>query len=154
MTLLRTSAVVILAFVVAACGGIGGDLASSPPPDAPVTGPPQGDAGDEPSPEPSVVEPRPGMADVSPRPFDSAEPVDDEASVEVGFWSGVEPCYVLDRVEVDETDHEVVITLFEGHDPAAADQACIEIAILKQVTVELERPVGDRTIVDGAASQV
>ena len=45
----------------------------------------------------------------------------------------------------------VTITLFEGHDTSAGDVACIDIALLKKVVIQLDAPVGDRRIVDGAA---
>jgi hypothetical protein len=96
------------------------------------------------------VEPTPGMAGVRPHTFDHAVVADDTA-VTVFFWSGVEPCYVLDHVDVDHGAKAVTITLYEGHDDADGDVACIEIALLKKVVVQLDEPVGDREIVDGAA---
>jgi hypothetical protein len=97
------------------------------------------------------VEPRPGMAGVRPHAFDHAVVGSDGTTVTVYFWSGVEPCYVLDHVDVEYGAKAVTITIFEGHDPEAGDVACIEIALLKKVVVELDEPVGDREIVDGAA---
>jgi hypothetical protein len=98
-----------------------------------------------------LVEPTPGMADVRPHIFDHVVVRDDGTSVTVFFWSGVEPCYVLDHVDVDEGPDAITITLFEGYDASAGDVACIESALLKTVVVELDGPVGDRPIVDGAA---
>ena len=98
-----------------------------------------------------LVEPTPGMADTRPHAFDHVVVNDDGSSVTVFFWSGVEPCYVLDHVDVDERPDTVTITLFEGHDTIADNVACIDIALLKKVVVQLDGPVGDRTIVDGAA---
>jgi hypothetical protein len=98
-----------------------------------------------------LVEPTPGMADVRPHGFDHVVVNDDGSSVTVYFWSGVEPCYVLDHIEVDEGPDAVTITLFEGHDTLAGDVACIDIALLKKVVVQLDGPVGDRSITDGAA---
>ena len=98
-----------------------------------------------------LVEPTPGMADVRSHIFDHFVVSDDGLSVTVFFWSGVEPCYVLDHVDVDEGPGTVTITLFEGHDTSAGDVACIDIALLKKVVVQLDEPVGDRTVVDGAA---
>jgi hypothetical protein len=97
-----------------------------------------------------LVEPTPGMAGVRPNVFDHAV-VGEDGTVTVFFWSGVEPCYVLDHVDVDYGAKAVTITLYEGHDPDAGDVACIEIALLKKVVVPLDEPVGDREIVDGAA---
>jgi hypothetical protein len=95
------------------------------------------------------VEPTPGMAGVRARPFDRAM-LNDDGTVTILFTSGVEPCAVLDHVTVDEGE-DVTITLYEGHDPDAGDVACIEIAVLKSVTITLEHPLEGRSIVDGAA---
>jgi hypothetical protein len=98
-----------------------------------------------------LVEPSPGMADVRSHAFDHAVVNDDGSSVTIFFWSGVEPCYVLDHIDVHADSNEISITLFEGHDASAGDVACIDIALLKKVVVQLDEPVGDRSIVDGAA---
>jgi len=98
-----------------------------------------------------LVEPTPGMADVRAHIFDHVVASDDGRSVTVFFWSGVEPCYVLDHVDVKEGSDAVTITLFEGHDTSGGDVACIDIALLKKVVLQLDGPVGDRSIVDGAA---
>jgi hypothetical protein len=95
------------------------------------------------------VAPRSGMADVHPIRWQSIRRVNDRTLL-VRFTSGVEPCYVLDHVDVEyETEH-VAITLFEGHDPQMDDVACIEIAELKQVRVELAEPLDGRRVIDGA----
>ncbi len=79
--------------------------------------------------------------------------LDDGAAVKLFWWSGVEPCNVLDRVEVEYTDEAVTMTLFEGHTETEEDVACIEIAMKKATIVELDEPLGDREIVDGAAAR-
>jgi hypothetical protein len=98
-----------------------------------------------------LVEPRPGMSDVYPRIFDKVVVGDDDRTLTIFFWSGVEPCYVLDHVDLAYGPGAITVTLFEGHDASAGDVACIEIALLKKVVVQLDEPVGDRRIVDGAA---
>ena len=95
------------------------------------------------------VEPRPGMADVRARGFERAI-VNDDGTVTILFVSGVEPCAVLDHVEVAYSDAAVAITLFEGHDASAGDVACIEIGVLKSVTISLDQPLDGRQILDGA----
>ena len=80
-----------------------------------------------------------------------ATPSADGTSVAIDFWSGVEPCAVLGRVDVDYGPNAVTITLLEGHLDVGEDVVCIEIAVLKQTVVQLDEPLGDREIVDGAA---
>ncbi len=98
---------------------------------------------------PQVVKPMPGMTNVRARPFDTATVADDDRTVTIDFWSGIEPCAVLDHVQVDFGDDAVTITLFEGSDPAAGDVACIEIAVEKRVVLVLEELLAGREIVDG-----
>jgi hypothetical protein len=96
-----------------------------------------------------LVVPRPGMAGVHQVGWTRAEP-QGERLIRVFFESGIEPCSVLDHVQVDYRPGEVVVTLFEGSDPAAKDQACIMIALSKVVEVVLDQPLGGRQIVDGS----
>lgn len=105
----------------------------------------------EPRQEPSaqVVEPRPGMSDVRPIGWSDYE-VLNERLVRVFFTSGVEPCYVLDRTEVQYQPDRVVVTLFQGREPGSANVACIEIAVSKAVDVALDEPLAGRSIVDGS----
>jgi len=104
-------------------------------------------------PAPQVVVPTPGMADVYARPFDTATVGPDGVTVAINFVSGVEPCYVLDHVDVTYGADTVTITLFEGHDGSSGDVACIEIGVYKRVVITLDEPIGDRAIVDGAAQR-
>ena len=139
---------VITVLVVVAAGAA---IAASTGPDTPVSSGPI--TGDPPpvGPGSMIVEPRPGMADVYARPFDSASVGDDDTTVTIDFVSGVEPCTVLDHVDVRYGTDVVTLTLHEGHDPNAGDVACIEIGVFKQVVVQLDEPLGGRAIVDGAA---
>jgi hypothetical protein len=91
------------------------------------------------------------MADVHARPFDDATVADDDVTVNVDFTSGVEPCSVLDHVDVSYGANAVTITLYEGYDPSAGQVACIDIAAFKRVVVTLDQPLDGRKIVDGAA---
>ncbi|MET8000654.1 hypothetical protein [Nonomuraea glycinis] len=82
----------------------------------------------------------------------TAKPVSKNRKVRLVWWSGVEPCTVLDRVKVKETTKRVTITLYEGAAPEAKDVSCIMIAVEKTTTVKLKSPLGNRKIVDGAKS--
>jgi hypothetical protein len=105
----------------------------------------------DPSGDPQIVEPTPGMSDVRPNAFDTATIGDDDTTLTIVFWSGIEPCSVLDHVDVTYGADAVTVTLLQGSDPSAGDVACIEIAVEKQVTITLDEPLAGRAIVDGAA---
>jgi hypothetical protein len=100
-------------------------------------------------PQSKLVEPRPGMDNVHQTGWERVEILGPNR-VRVHFVSGVEPCSVLDHVDVEYRPAEIVITLFEGSDPAARDAACIMIAVYKAVDVDLGEPIGGRQFVDGA----
>ncbi len=114
-------------------------------PDSPVTSTP-GTPPPEPEPTALRVSPRPGLLDVRPQAWERAVPVGPRR-LSIEFYGGVEECQGLDRVEVEETRRRVTVTIFVGRVPDA--EACIEIAVLKAVTVRLDRPLGDRELVDG-----
>jgi len=92
------------------------------------------------------------MANVMPTAYDTATIGQDDITLTIDFWAGVEPCSVLDHVDVVESSTAVTVTLYQGNDPTAGDVACPEIAMLKQVTVTLDHPLAGRNIIDGAAS--
>jgi hypothetical protein len=134
--------------------GVAGATCAIGVPDCDDTGigAPGGDPGDDPGTgEPQIVEPTPGMDNVGQTAFDTATIGADDTTLTIVFWSGVEPCYVLDHVDVSYGAAAVTVTLFQGSDPNAGDVACIDIALQKQVTVTLSEPLAGRAIVDGAA---
>src|SRR3954447_196976 len=94
--------------------------------------------------------PRSGMTGVRPIGVDSATVGPDDRTVAIRFWSGIEPCAVLDHVALAYGSDSVTVTLFEGSDPSAGMVACPDIAMLKQVTVSLDQDLAGRAIVDGA----
>jgi hypothetical protein len=97
----------------------------------------------------SPVEPTPGMAGIRARGWDTADVAADGRHVTISFVSGIEPCAVLDHIDVAYGAKAVTVTLYEGHDPDAGDVACIDIGVFKKVTVDLTEPLGDRSVTDG-----
>ncbi|MEU6407933.1 hypothetical protein [Microbispora sp. NPDC046933] len=150
--------VVALLFLAVACGGTSSTSASPEQPE----GSPSGAGADHGSPAaasppgtapagtPSPVTPAGPTLNPRKVPWESATPADDGRSLDVVWWSGVEPCSVLDRVEVTETAREVTVTLYEGQDRRSPDAVCIAIAILKTTKVHLKAPLDGRKVVDGA----
>jgi hypothetical protein len=130
-------------FVLTACAGVAKPDAG---PDDPVVSTP---VSPQPNPGPTFldVQPHDGLIDITPHIWDRAEPLGPR-TIRVEFYGGVEECEGLARVDVEETDQSVTITLFTGRVPEA--EVCIEIAQLKATRVELDSPVAGRTIVDGA----
>jgi len=97
-----------------------------------------------------MVVPKPGRLDVHPVPAGTIEATVTGRRVQVRltWWSGVEPCSVLDSVGVARTGTDISLTIREGADQLGV--ACIEIAMLKGTLVDLgELPVGTYTISAG-----
>lgn len=128
-----------------------GGSTSSPPLTTPPTSPgsPYEPAPDPYQPKSQLVQPRPGMENLHPSGWERVE-VLGESRIRVHFVSGVEPCSVLDHVDVDYGPAAIVVTLYEGSDPTARNTACIMIAMYKAVDINLSQPIGGRQIVDGA----
>jgi hypothetical protein len=82
---------------------------------------------------------------LNPQPVTEAQVISIEDNVvALGIFMGVEPCTVIDRVEVDETADAVDIQIFSGTgDPAAT---CIAIAEARAVVVLLDAPLEDRAL--------
>jgi hypothetical protein len=131
----------ILVMVGLVAGACSAGAAPAPPtptlaPDAPVTSPPDG--GGDPGPaQPSFVVPQPGQLDVRPVTITALTPIVDgrQVTVQADWVSGIEPCYVLDHVDVSEEGATFTIGLFEGS--SEQDVACIEIAVYKSTLIDL-----------------
>jgi hypothetical protein len=147
----------LLSGLIAACGGAVA-TPSAPPAvpssDAPVaTIPPVGDgsAGDglPPAGGAKVVVPRPGQLDVRPVAAESLAATVNGRSVVISadWWSGVEPCTILDSIAVERAAFTIAIALREGRGPD--DVACIAIAELHRAFIDLgELEPGTYTIQD------
>ncbi|WP_433352297.1 hypothetical protein ACQP25_04290 [Microtetraspora malaysiensis] len=97
---------------------------------------------------PAPVKPRGGTVDPHKVRWTSAKPIRNGRYLRVTWWSGVEPCTMLDRVRVKETRGKVTVTLYEGRGKDA--QMCVMIAVQKSTIVRLKAPLGDRKVIDGA----
>ena len=145
----------LTALLLAACTAAGGGPPTgSPAASAPAATP--GGGGSDPNPGtgatssppaasdpsapaavPTIVVPKPGRLDVHPVGATSIDARVDgrHVTVKLTWWSGVEPCSVLDSVGVATTGNRIRLTLREGAD--RRDVACIEIAMLKATIVDL-----------------
>lgn len=116
------------------------ECADDPSLGLPPPGPPTG----------TEVDPHEGLVDVEPTPWISIVPIDDEQqrTLQVSWQGGNEACYGLDRAEVEESEGEVVVTVFTGREPG--DLVCTQEVVVKSTTVTLSEPLGPRSIRDGA----
>ncbi|MFP5343758.1 MAG: hypothetical protein ACLGIJ_12695, partial [Candidatus Limnocylindria bacterium] len=99
-----------------------------------------------------IVEPRPGQLDVHDVPAESLVATLDgrRLTVAVTWWSGIEPCTILDSVIVAKEDGGYAITLREGRGPE--EVVCAAIAEQHRTLIEFpdELDPGTYTIRDGA----
>jgi len=117
-----------------ACDPIAPDDTVTSPPD-PAEPPPPGDGT-------THVEPQPGIRDAIPHAIDHISVAADGRTVTVYWWGGVESCYGLKEVRVDQGDDgALVLTVLEGALPDLGDVACIDIALLKATTITLDEPL-------------
>jgi ABC-type transport system substrate-binding protein len=140
-----------MALLLAACSSAAAPSANptEPSPDAPVSAPPSDGIGQVPDPGGKFVVPKPGQLDVHPVPADSlAARVDGSTIIVTATWtSGVEPCNVLDSIEVAQGSGTYTITLREGHGPE--EIACIAIAEQHKTKFEIPNvAAGTYTIAD------
>ena len=128
-----------IGLVVGACSAAATPIPPSAtlPPDAPVTSPPDGGGVAPGQPQAQFVVPKPGQLNVHPVSINALTPTVDgrQVTVQADWVSGIEPCYVLDRVEVTRDETTFTIALFEGSSDLNA--VCIEIAAYKATLVDL-----------------
>ena len=105
--------------------GSGGGVIGGPTPVDPGAG------------QPTIVIPKPGQKNPHPvRPMTLQASVHGRhVLVKVSWYSGVEPCNVLDSVNVVRSGTDIAISLMEGSSDLAV--MCIEIAQLKATIVDL-----------------
>jgi hypothetical protein len=87
--------------------------------------------------QPQVVQPRPGTVDPHEVGITTlvAKVEGRQVLLNARWWSGVEPCNVLDHIVVDPQGETFTIGLFEGS--ADPDAMCIEIAVEKLTVIDL-----------------
>jgi hypothetical protein len=99
-----------------------------------------GGGGIDPDPgQPQLVVPVPGQLNVHPVAIEElvARVEGRHAVLNAIWWSGVEPCYVLDSVfwKLDPPTNTITVSVHEGNGPG--DAMCIEIAVQKAVVIDL-----------------
>ena len=139
----------------------GTDAQQTPVPARPTLSPTDWPATDEPTPTgtatgpaTNIVEPDPNVVDLRPVRWRSAEPARTDSRVLlVDFETRGEPCDVLGAVDVDQADDVVTVTLLTGRQPTAdcPEDEEGESAELVTTAAVLTRPLGGRTVRDGAA---
>jgi hypothetical protein len=72
----------------------------------------------------------------------------------VRYATGLPECYgALDRAYVSESGDRVLVTLRVRPVAHASNEPCPDIALVKDTLVGLDRPLGDRAVVDGSSGQ-
>jgi hypothetical protein len=143
---------IAVAVLLSACASAGSSPARSDeaqPSEAPAASEPPGIGQPEPG-GVELVEPQPGQQNVHPVALERMDATASGRVVSVdAYWtSGVDPCYVLDRVEVHLNDDQTVdVTIHEGtSDP---DAICVMMAVAKHTIFSFEVPdTGTWTIRD------
>jgi hypothetical protein len=151
---------VVVAMALVACSGAAVAPASPGATSPPSSTAPSADdgvigggAGDgDPGPgQPALVLPKPGQLDVHDVAIEqlTAKVAGRHVVVNAQWWSGVEPCNVLDSVAAKRDGQTITVAVREGS--SNRDAMCIEIAMLKITAIDLgDLEPGEYTI---AASQ-
>jgi hypothetical protein len=99
---------------------------------------------------PMLVVPKPGQLNVHPVKVQEMDVRVDarHAVLNARWWSGVEPCSVLDSVAWKRDDKTITISVREGS--GDGDLICIDLAVYKVVAIDLgELEPGQYTVVAG-----
>jgi hypothetical protein len=136
-------------------GGTSGGTGTSVAPPA-TSNPAKPPRQPQPRPLPSVVAPRVQ----APRPdlplaltIQSYEVVAPDR-LSVTYATGLPECYgTLDRAYVSESGDRVLVTLRVRPVEHPSNKPCPDIAMIEDTLVDLDRPLGDRTVVDGVTGQ-
>lgn len=96
------------------------------------------------------VVPHPHLVGLVPVPWQRTQSVSHGRTLRIFFFGGASRCGGVRRVHVADRARSVVVTLYQGHDPGA-NYCPVTMAREKRVDVRLDHPLGNRTVVDGAA---
>lgn len=100
--------------------------------------------------QPQFVVPKPGQQNVHPVSIEEmdARVEGRHAVLNARWWSGVEPCTVLDSVAWKRDGKTITISVREGS--GGGDLVCIDIAVYKATVIDLgELEPGEYTVVAG-----
>lgn len=159
-------AVLALSILIAACGAAAPAAPGTPTPPAATPGGsggasdpgvgnglPIGDPGDpgvvDPG-QPTFVLPQPGQQNVHPVAIEQMDVRVEgrHAVLNARWWSGIEPCTVLDSVAWKRDGKTITIAVREGS--GRGDLVCIDIAVYKATIIDLgELEPGDYTVIAG-----
>jgi hypothetical protein len=145
-------AIVTIGLVLAACSAGGATSAPSeqPPGEVPSA---SGDPGIG-VPEPGgveLVEPQPGQQNVHPVSLERLDATASGTAVSVdAYWtSGVDPCYVLDQVQVNINDDDLTVDVTVNEGTSDPNAICVMMAVAKHTIFTFEVPAaGTWTIRD------
>ena len=136
-----------LLFALAAVAALGCSAAAVPPAsDAPISAPPAPAGPVEPG-QPTLVLPKPGQHDVHDVAVEqlSAKVAGHHVVLNARWWSGIEPCSVLDSVAATRNGQAITVAVREGS--SGAEMMCADIAMLKVTPIDLgDLEPGDYTI--------
>lgn len=161
-------AVLAVSVLIAACSGAAAPTAPGPTPSPsptpgasgggsdpgagsgePIGGAP-GDPGVVDPGQPRFVVPQPGQQNVHPVAIEQMDARVDgrHAVLNARWWSGIEPCTVLDSVAWKRDGKTITISVREGS--GQGDLICIDIAVYKATVIDLgELEPGEYTVIAG-----
>jgi hypothetical protein len=130
-------------------GGSGGGSDPGTESGEPIGGAP-GDPGLPDPGQPQFVVPKPGQQNVHPVKVQEVEARVEgrHAVLNARWWSGVEPCNVLDSVAWKRDGKTITISVREGS--GDGDVMCVDLAVYKAAAIDLgELDPGDYTVIAG-----
>lgn len=122
-------------------------------PDRPVVADPGDVGGGAKGPQSVLQQPDAGLANVRPTTIDAVSFDGDRSKLRVTYWSGIDECYGLARVEQRWNADALTLTVLTGNRPLPKDTACIDIAVSHATIITLQQDLGNRQVVDGTTRE-